>query len=444
MAIRAGCALLLALLLGGVAPSQSFSDFIIRVNIAPDVQRNALVDSFLNAHDTWPLAEQDTLLHFVFRGPATDVSLAGDMNQWTPAGSPLQRLSTTTLWYRTESYETDARLDYKFVVDGNWLLDPKNPRTCSGGFGPNSELRMPGYPEQPELLRDPAVPRGSLLDTTLAGAGIASRVLRVYIPAGYDTLGAACPLVLVHDGLDYLALGGMDIILDNLIAQHRIPPVIAVFVPAVDRASEYAGAKMPSYGAWIVNTVLQWADARFRTRRDAAGRAVVGCSDGGNISLYLGFTYPEQIGNVAAQSSNVVASIAAAANDGPKLALRLSLDLGTYDIPVLVPRVEQLVASLQAKGYDFRFRRVHEGHSWGNWRAHIDEALIYFFGIAASKHGAAQPSSHRAVARRGTHIGDISHGPERNATRHRRFPRSAAHCAGRGFTRQEAFQQARA
>jgi enterochelin esterase-like enzyme len=35
---------------------------------------------------------------------------------------------------------------------------------------------------------------------------------------------------------------------------------------------------------------------------------------------------------------------------------------------------------LEAKGYPLQYKEVNEGHSWGNWRALIDEPLIWFFG----------------------------------------------------------------
>jgi enterochelin esterase family protein len=227
----------------------------------------------------------------------------------------------------------------------------------------------------------------------MAGFGIAARTVRVYLPAGHDTASQPCPLLLTHDGLDYLALGGMDIVLDNLIAARRIPPLVVLFVPAVDRAPEYSGAKMQRYGAWLADTVLPWAETRFRTRKDAASHATLGASDGGNIALHLGFAHPDAFGCVAAQSSNVVPSIAAAAKDGPKLTLRVYLDLGTYDIPVLLPRVRGLRQSLEAKGYEHRYREVHEGHSWGSWRARIDDALLFFFGSTTGVPDAARPSS---------------------------------------------------
>lgn len=362
------------------AASQSFPDFVIRVNIAPEQRRQYLVDSMLATIPAFPFAESDSMVWFLYKGAAQDVAVSGDMNNWNDLASPLQQLSTTDLWYRGERYAHDARLDYKFIVNGTWILDPRNPHTISGGFGPNSELRMPGYQPPPEIQRIAGVPRGTLFDTTMASPTLNnSRTVRVYLPAGYELNTARYPVVLFHDGLDYLALGSAANVLDNLIHQGRIPPCVAVFVPAVNRSPEYAGAQIDSYTDFIVNTVMHWVDTRFRTRSDPAARAVMGASNGGNISLYMAMKHPDVFGNVGAQSSNIIASITDRFEQDPVLPLRLYLDLGTFDIDMLIPMVRAFVPVLRSKGYEHHYQEFHEGHSWGNWRAHIDDALVFFF-----------------------------------------------------------------
>ena len=47
------------------------------------------------------------------------------------------------------------------------------------------------------------------------------------------------PMVLVQDGGEYITLASMVNVLDNMIHEERIPPVVAVFVPPVDRNYEY-------------------------------------------------------------------------------------------------------------------------------------------------------------------------------------------------------------
>jgi hypothetical protein len=135
-----GCVLLLT----HAGFSQTFTDFVNRVVSAPDSQRTAIVDSFMTATPVFPLLENGTVCHFLYRGTTSSVTAPGDANGWDPAAFPMTRLSTTNLWYRTDTFPADARLDYKFVLGGStWILDPRNPYQVSGGFGPNSELRMP-------------------------------------------------------------------------------------------------------------------------------------------------------------------------------------------------------------------------------------------------------------------------------------------------------------
>ena len=44
----------------------------------------------------------------------------------------LTRIYPISFFYRYETFERDARLDYKFIInESNWILDPRNPNTVS-------------------------------------------------------------------------------------------------------------------------------------------------------------------------------------------------------------------------------------------------------------------------------------------------------------------------
>jgi enterochelin esterase-like enzyme len=361
--------------------AQTFQDFLDRVNSAPDSLRGAIVDSFMNAAGSFPYIEGDTLTHFIYRGAANSATVPGDANNWNTAAFVMTQISATDFWYYSHEFEPDARLDYKLFLNGsNWILDPRNPYTCTGGFGPNSELRMPQYVMPPEIAEYPEIPHGMLHDTLFYSTNLHnSRTVRVYTPAGYEESSERYPVVLVHDGLEYVTLAKMDNVLDYLIAHERIQPMIAVFVPPVNRTQEYAGNLMDEFTAFVVQELFPWLDARYRTLTDAQNRTTLGASNGGNIALWLGIQHPEVFGNIAAQSSNVISSISTRLQADPQLALRFYLDVGTYDIPELIPLVHNLVQILQQRDYDYQFCEFHEGHSWGNWRAHIDNALEMFF-----------------------------------------------------------------
>ena len=69
----------------------------------------------------------------VYEPRAEQVFLCGAFNGWSPNATPLTRKENrdwkTTLALAPGSYE------YKFVVDGNWKLDPRTWETVSNDFG---------------------------------------------------------------------------------------------------------------------------------------------------------------------------------------------------------------------------------------------------------------------------------------------------------------------
>lgn len=393
----------ISFLLCGSAVAQDFSTLLTRVGNAPESRRQFMVDSFLTLIGDFPHFENDSTVYLLYQGEAEDVSFAGDANGWDGKDSPFQRLFTTDLWYRMERYEPDARLDYKLIVDKQWMLDQRNPYTVSDGFGPNSELRMPTYHPPTEIIPKNTIPHGTLVDTTFSSSVLGNtRPVRIYLPPGYDKSGAAFPLVLFHDGMDYIMLGRAVNVLDNMIHAGRIPPLIAVFVPPVNRADEYAGGSIGNFAHFVSREVIPAIDRSYRTLQHPDSRAVIGSSNGGNIALYLAMEYPDVFGNIGAQSSNIIGEIFMRFRDGSKLPLRrIYMDLGTYDIPVLIALVRSFIPVLHSRGYEYRYREFHEGHSWGNWRARIDDMLEYFFGDLVNV-TVPPPMSFRAIDIHGT------------------------------------------
>ena len=95
---------------------------------------------------------------FAFRSSAARVFLAGDMNGWSTSSHPLEKLPGSDLHVLELEVPDGARLDYKYVAEGTeWMLDPWNPRTMPGGFGPNSELRTPSYVPPADVDPKPGV-----------------------------------------------------------------------------------------------------------------------------------------------------------------------------------------------------------------------------------------------------------------------------------------------
>jgi hypothetical protein len=121
------------------SPGPEFDAFLQRINQAETSGRQAIADSFLTAQTAFPLIESDTIATYIYTGNVSSVYVPGDANGWNANAFPMSKVPNTNLWYRVQNFEADARLDYKFVLNGsNWILDPRNDQKVSGGFGPNS------------------------------------------------------------------------------------------------------------------------------------------------------------------------------------------------------------------------------------------------------------------------------------------------------------------
>ncbi|MDP1621700.1 MAG: alpha/beta hydrolase-fold protein [Bacteroidales bacterium] len=372
--------IVLSLGLGIQVTGQNFKQFISRLNSLPEAQRQAVADSLMKAAQTIPLIENDTTVHFLYNGDGKSVELAGDFTGWK-SGIRMNHISGCNFRYYTATYEADARLEYQFVINStDWILDPSNPNKFKGGLGQNSEFRMPGYRVPPEISFYPVIPHGMIRDTTIYSTVLNNdREILIYLPPGYPAEGTSYPVILFHDGIEYIRLFNAGNVLDYLIAKQMMSPVIAVFVPPVDREAEFSGNKIDSYTQFITGEMMPLIDSLYPTSRDPSDRAMAGISNGGNISLYIGMKHPEVFGKISAQSSNIQTVISRTFSTGKMLDLELYLDIGAYDLDPLMPMVRNFRDILAARGYEYQFNEWHEGHSWGNWQCHLRMPLIQFF-----------------------------------------------------------------
>jgi chromosome partitioning protein len=83
-----------------------------------------------------PRKVKEGVLFCCFAPGARAVQLAGNFNEWSPEREPLFHLSGHGLWQKTIPLPP-GRYEYKYVIDGDWVLDPANPKINLGPHGPN-------------------------------------------------------------------------------------------------------------------------------------------------------------------------------------------------------------------------------------------------------------------------------------------------------------------
>jgi enterochelin esterase family protein len=362
-----------------------FQNFINYVNSLPNqTLKTAAVDSFIVYARTKgiPFITGDSA-NFIYRGNVSSVSVAGDFNSWNPSWN-MVNLSQTNFWYYSRVFEPDARLDYKFVTNGsNWILDPENPKQVMGGFGPNSELAMPMYVQPWEINYRANIPHGTVVNKTIFSVNVNTTYqLRIYLPPDYDSASAKrYPTVYFQDGFEYISLGYAVNVIDNLIDSNKIQPVIAVFVRPNNRNDEYAGSKRNQYRLFFANELVPYIDSTFKTMKQADKRLVLGDSFGGNISAIISYNHPEIFGLCGLHSGAFWPNNYEIYNqiiNGPYKSIKWCSIWGSYE-GSLVTNMRSFRDFLQNNNYQLWWKELPEGHSWGLWRATLDDMLMFFF-----------------------------------------------------------------
>ncbi|MCK4330153.1 hypothetical protein KAX02_09950 [candidate division WOR-3 bacterium] len=311
------------------------------------------------------------------------MSIVGDFNEWKEEYDWFIKLPSTKILYKTFEFPIDARLDYQFVIGNEWILDPYNPNTIMSGFGPKPEVNMPGYIEANEIEFDPNIPHGQIIaDSIYSEILDETRAFKIYTPASFN-YNHKYPSLYVHDGYEFISIARLENVLDNMIYQRRIQPLIAIFIPPIDRFEEYFGEK--KYAEFIIEELIPYIDEKYPTIDNQDKRCTAGISAGGTISIALGWNFPEVFGCIISQSGVVYI------DDGynnylkyfieqPRKNLRLYVDVGTFEWPWMVETNRLFKSVLDEKNYPNSYMEFNEGHSWGNWRSHIKYGLEYLLG----------------------------------------------------------------
>lgn len=379
-----GLIIILAVIISLPTFSQGFSGFIAYLNSLPLEDRPAAVDSFMIAVEPYgfPYITGDSA-NFIFRGEANSVKIAGDFNGWDPGFYFLAKVAGTDFYFRSKTFEMNARLDYKYVInDASWILDPLNPNTCAGGFGPNSELAMPGYIQPWEIELYAGINQGNVVTDQIASTHTNSTFqLKIYLPYGYnENLPGGYPVVYFQDGYEYISLGYADNVLNNLIDSNLCSPVIAVFVKPNNRNEEYAGSLREEYPLFFADELVPHIDGNYNTIENPRGRAVLGDSFGGNISALIAYHHAELFGNCGLHSGAFWPNNFEAFHlitQGEVKPIRWVSIWGTYE--GLWEDMRVFRDFLIENNCDLHWQELPEGHSWGLWRATIDEMVPYFF-----------------------------------------------------------------
>ncbi|MGW1373480.1 enterochelin esterase [Streptomyces sp. NPDC002446] len=322
-----------------------------------------------------------------------------------PEGNLMERVPGTDVWHWTVRLRRDWRGTYDLYVDEGggpgpgdagywgWLrtqrrADPYNSRTLPRRWGgePVPYAELPGAPDAVGWEPRTGVERGTVRECDVASRHLGGRRrVWLYEPAGAVRGQAAdLPVLVLLDGEHWQPRLGVAHLLDNLIADGRIPPLAAVLPESVDAGRRWAEMTCrPEFVAFLGEELLPWVAKRLPVTGDPARTVVAGQSLGGLTAAYAAFSAPHRFGNVLAQSGSfwwpdgpeaewLTGRIAAS----PRLPVRFWLSFGEQEW-VALPAARRLRDTLAAAGYDDAvYREFNGGHDYLCWRTELADGLV--------------------------------------------------------------------
>jgi len=329
------------------------------------------------------------------------------------SGPEMQNLSGSDLWYAPAHIEPVGRLhSFYYLVQG-------------AKFG--GRLDLPAF--GPSSYQQPGVPSGTLspkiVHTSKIYDGMKSEYW-IYVPAQYDPRTPAA-LMVFQDGEGYLDREGRNPalnVIDNLIAQKKIPVMICVFInpgniegapgtPTFNFVKAYSEKWQRSlkdsmrstqydtvsdrYPRFLRDEVLAEVEAKYNIRKDAYSRSITGLSSGAICAFNVAWQMPDQFSRVISWIGSFTGiqwkedpAVADGGQDYPEKILRephrnlrVWLQDGSEDVEAMYgswPLANLRMANaLKFKGYDFHFSFGKGTHNPGQGAAEFPEEMIWLW-----------------------------------------------------------------
>jgi enterochelin esterase-like enzyme len=413
-----GLAVVLFLLLGGPAFAAEKSTVTQLIELAKS-NSPALKDAITNTLDAKELKAGTA---WVGRGAdfffAIEATSSPTLVIDGASGPQMQNLSGSDLWYAAARIEPVGKLhSFYYVLNG-----PKDGAKFGG------RLDLPAF--GPLSYQQAGIPAGTLspklFHTSKIYDGMKSEYW-IYVPAQYDP-HTPTALMVFQDGEWYLDRNGNNPalnVIDNLIAQKKIPVMICVFInpgdiesapgtPTYNLVKKYSDEwqrtlkdSMRStlydtvsdrYVRFLHGEVLAEVEAKYNIRKDAYSRGITGLSSGGIGSFNAAWQMPDQFSRVISWIGSFTSiqwkedpAVPDGGQDYPEKVLheahrnlRVWLQDGSEDLELekygswALANI-RLANALKMKGYDFHFSFGKGTHNSGQGAAEFPEEMAWLW-----------------------------------------------------------------
>jgi enterochelin esterase-like enzyme len=311
------------------------------------------------------------------------------------------------VWSYTSEPQDLGYHNYWMIVDGAIVLDPATYAFV--GFSHNCNgFEIPDPDGAFYDLKD--VPHGNvLIRNYFSKTTNGWRHIYVYTPPGYDTSKDKYPVLYIqHGGGEdervWIEMGRTNLILDNLIAEKKIKPFIAVMetsaaykpgeampqprpatpAPTTQPAQggQQAVAARPrmsfsfdTYKEVMVNDMIPFIDSNFRTLTDSKNRGMCGLSMGGMVTRTVTLANLDKFAYIGLFSGGTIAPADIADKSKVKLVFMSygSRERGSEGVKAAAETLQQ--AGIKSASYVSPLT----AHEWQSWRRSLREYAQLLF-----------------------------------------------------------------
>lgn len=306
------------------------------------------------------------------------------------------------VWSWTSEKLAPNLYEYFFDVDGFRSIDTGSRFTKPQRQVNTSLILVPGG-----ILDERAVPHGELRTLTYhSNALSAERQVYVWTPPGYRQDGEPLPVLYFYHGfgdtgLSAITQGRIPQIMDNLLAEGKIKPMLVVVpdtetdvkqavaenFPPAERRKDFYPLNAAAADKELMEDIIPLIDSRFTVRKDAAGRALAGLSQGGYQALVSGISHLDSFGWLATFSG---VSTTTVPNDAVsrQLAQPQAINSQLHNFTLVVgdkdsvtgKDIAGLKSKLEKQGVKFSYKSYPGlGHEMDVWRPAYAEFVQQLF-----------------------------------------------------------------
>lgn len=355
---------------------------------------------------------ENALVTFVFKADeeVENIVFMPPVGRMNFLENKMERLLKTNLWHASYKIKNDIRFSYFFSVndslDANsterWdklIYDQfnRNKLIYKGNNGEwdkiDSYAIMPKAGEHFWVKERSDTLKGSLHEYEFQSKNFKEgRRVRIYIPNDYKKHDKPYKFLTLTDGDEYINILSAVQVLDNLISDKKIPPIVAIFIDSTETRREELRCS-DIFGDIVVKELIPWVREKYNISNKAEDAIIGGFSLGGLSAAYLGLKHSEVFGNILSQSGSywympegyegteTDCWLSTEFKSIDKLPLKFYLNVGVLEHEErMIGTNIKLKDVLISKGYTVNFEYFNSGHDCLSWGETLANGLISLIG----------------------------------------------------------------